>query len=57
MIFPPKINIEKIEVSRKVMIDSVESNPGISEDDNHPRCARLIMRRNGVLIERPPRPK
>ncbi|XP_033755035.1 uncharacterized protein LOC117337983 [Pecten maximus] len=54
LVFPPKIDIENVRVSRKVLLEDSEAN---KESEDHPRYNRLVLRRNGILIERPVRPK
>lgn len=54
LVFPPKIDIENVRVSRKVLLDNSDNN---KEKEDHPRYNRLVLRRNGILIERPVRPK
>ncbi|XP_052061919.1 regulator of G-protein signaling protein-like [Mytilus californianus] len=49
----PKIDIENLKVSREVFLD----RPTIIEADDTPRNNRLVLRRDGLLIERPPRPR
>ncbi|OWF50105.1 uncharacterized protein LOC110450805 [Mizuhopecten yessoensis] len=54
LVFPPKIDIENVRVSRKVLLDDAKYS---KENEDNPRYNRLVLRRNGILIERPVRPK
>ena len=53
LVNPPKIDIENVRVSRKVILD----RPDMESKERSPRYNRLVLRRNGLLIERPQRPK
>ena len=62
--FKPKINIETIRVSRKVIEDKVDldairrSNEEEGREDTALRQRnRLVIRRNGMVLDRPNRPK
>ncbi|XP_063441197.1 regulator of G-protein signaling protein-like isoform X2 [Mytilus trossulus] len=48
----PKIDIENLKVSRQVLLD----RPTIIENEP-PRNTRLVLRRDGLLIERPSKPR
>ncbi|KAK3086174.1 hypothetical protein FSP39_014682 [Pinctada imbricata] len=51
----PKIDIENIRVSRKVMYETPEMV--LEKVGERFRSNRLVLRRRGILIERPPRPR
>lgn len=54
-----KINIETVRVSRKVILDKIDLSTIVKKDDTDRtmRSNRLIVRRNGMVLERPTKPK
>lgn len=52
----PKIDIETIKVSRRVLLDTPEVS-AIERGQFRSRLQRLVLRRRGILIERPTRPR
>lgn len=52
----PKLDIETIKVSRRVLLDTPEVS-AIERGQFRSRLQRLVLRRRGILIERPTRPR
>lgn len=52
----PKIDIETIKVSRRVLLDTPEVS-AMERGQFRSRLQRLVLRRRGILIERPTRPR
>lgn len=55
----PKINIETIRVSRKVDIQKVDLSAFKPKDrsETDPKYRARMTRRNGLIIDRPTKPK
>ncbi|XP_062597372.1 regulator of G-protein signaling protein-like, partial [Saccostrea cucullata] len=56
LLHKPKINIETIQVSRRVILDTPEVT-ALEKVHYRSRLQRLVLRRRGILIERPTRPR
>lgn len=58
MLEKPKIDIETIRVSRTVLLDKIEIS-SLKKDDDIPvhRPRGRMVRRAGITVERPPKPK
>lgn len=52
----PKIDIETIKVSRRVLLATPEVS-AMERGQFRSRLQRLVLRRRGILIERPTRPR
>lgn len=52
----PKIDIETIKVSRRVLLATPEVS-AMERGQFRSRLQRLVLRRRGILIERPSRPR
>lgn len=52
----PKIDIETIKVSRRVLLATPEVS-AMERGQFQSRLQRLVLRRRGILIERPTRPR
>lgn len=52
----PKIDIETIKVSRRVLLATPEVS-AVERGQFRSRLQRLVLRRRGILIERPTRPR
>lgn len=52
----PKIDIETIKVSRRVLLATPEVS-ALERGQFRSRLQRLVLRRRGILIERPTRPR
>lgn len=55
LLHKPKIDIETIQVSRRVILEAPEVNA--LKKNHRSRLQRLVLRRRGILIERPTRPR
>lgn len=53
--YKPKFDIANLKVSREVMLDRATIGAGMENDK--PRGNRLVLRRDGLVIDRPPRPR
>ncbi|KAL3860300.1 hypothetical protein ACJMK2_010439 [Sinanodonta woodiana] len=54
----PKIDIEKIQVSRKTICENLLVQPTkVVRSQPQPTSAMFLMRRNAVLLQRPPKPR